>query len=197
MILKKYVLFLFLFTIIISQSKAQDFNMGVKGGLNHSKTIAPGDDPFSARTSFHAGIFAEIPIRGKFSFHPEILFSSQGGKIEYNRLNINDPSLNNNYGVVVAKEDYLLIPLITRFNFNQNISLELGPQVGFVVSGGSFIDYGPTLGVGWDLPSNFTIQFRSYLGVSNVFRKSAIEDRGISDNFYYGLLQLSVGYSIF
>lgn len=171
--------------------------MGVKGGLNHSKTIAPGDDPFSARTSFHAGIFVEVPIRGKFSFHPEILFSSQGGKIEYNRLNINDPSFNNDYGVVVAKEDYLLIPLITRFNFNQKISLELGPQVGFVISGGSFIDYGPTLGVGWDLPRNFTVQFRSYLGVSNVFRKSIVENQSLSDKIYYGLLQLSVGYVIF
>ncbi|UWX55079.1 PorT family protein [Maribacter litopenaei] len=131
--MKKYVLFLFLFSLFNTQTRAQDFNMGVKGGLNYSKTIAPGDDPFSARTSFHAGIFAEIPIRGKFSFHPELLYSSQGTKITLARLNNFDrPEINQNDEVFVAKEDYLLIPLITRFNFNQSISLELGPQIGFL-----------------------------------------------------------------
>ncbi|MDC6390841.1 porin family protein [Maribacter sp. PR1] len=182
----------------MNRANAQDFNMGIKGGLNYSKTIAPGDDPFSARTSFHAGVFAEIPLRGKFSFHPEILYSSQGTKIKYARLeNFDSPSVNQNDDVFVAKAEFLLIPLITRFNFNQNISLELGPQIGFEVSGGSFIDYGPTLGVGIDLPKNFSIQFRSYLGVSNVFRKSIVENQSLSDKIYYGLLQLSVGYVIF
>jgi len=189
---------LLLLLLITTSLISQNFNFGVKGGLNYSKTIAPGDDPFSARTSFHTGVFAEIPVRGKFSFHPEILYSSQGTKIKYARLeNFDSPVVNQNDEVFVAKADFLLIPLITRFNFNRNISIELGPQIGFAVSGGSFIDYGPTLGISFDLPNNFGIQFRSYLGVSNVFRESIVENQSLSDKIYYGLLQLSVRYVIF
>jgi len=189
---------LLLLLLITTSLISQDFNYGVKGGLNYSKTIAPGDDPFSARTSFHAGVFAEIPVRGKFSFHPEILYSSQGTKIKYARLeNFDSPLINQNDEVFVSKADFLLIPLITRFNFNELISLEIGPQIGFLVSEGSFIDYGPTLGVGFDLPKNFKVQLRSYLGISDIFRESFFEDEKLSDKTYYALLQLSVGYAIF
>lgn len=194
----RLIFLLFIITLSINSVKAQDLNLGLKGGLNYSKTIAPGDDPFSPRTSFHAGVFAEIPLRGRFSFHPEIIYSSQGTKIKFARLeNFDQSFVNQNNEVFVAKADFVLIPLITRFNFNEFISLEIGPQIGFLVSEGSFIDYGPTLGVGFALPKNFKVQLRSYLGISDIFRESFFEDEKLSDKTYYALLQLSVGYAIF
>ncbi len=191
---------IYILLIIISWSdlKAQDVDFGFKGGLNYAKTLVPGDDAFMARTSFHAGIFAEIPLKGKWSFHPEIMYSSQGSRFDLSRIqSFNDPFFNNNEDIIVDKANFLLIPLITKFNFNELISLEVGPQVGFLVSEGSYIDYGPTLGVGFDIQDKFKIQLRSYLGISDVFRKSIIENEKLGDKTYFALLQLSVGYVFF
>lgn len=196
--MKRFYLFFFLSTIIANLLTAQKINFGVKSGLNYSNTIAPGDDAFLARTSFHAGVFVEIPLKGRWSFHPEIMYSSQGSRFDFSKVNFEGPESGvENDRIVVDEANFLIVPLITRFNFNELISLELGPQVGFLLSEGSFIDYGPTLGVGFDIRDRFKIQLRSYLGISDVFRKSFVDGEKLSDKTYYSLLQLSLGYVIF
>ena len=59
-------------TIAQAQSDSKAVQLGVKGGLN-SSTIS-GDDigELKSRTSFNAGLVAEIPISERVSFQPEV-----------------------------------------------------------------------------------------------------------------------------
>lgn len=200
----------YLLVIIFSTNLgAQELNFGVKGGINRSSVIGDLSIDYNGRISFHAGVFAEIPLKGKFSFHPELLYSSQGFtfSVEEFRFDSLDPSVSNDSRAWTAR-DFLTIPLITRFNFTEKFSVELGPQIGFLIKSygealgdrGSFsgnfqFDIGPTLGVGYDV-DKFKLQLRYFLGVSDLLRESIFEENGIDDNQFDSVFQLSIGYVI-
>lgn len=119
----KKLLFITVF-LFIFQANAQDesisknIQIGAKAGINFA-TIT-GDDPaIKGRTSFHLGGMAEIPISEKFSAQPELLFSSQGAKYE------DEGSLNLNY---------LYVPLMGKYYVTDQLSLEVGPQIGYLLS---------------------------------------------------------------
>jgi hypothetical protein len=206
----KHIKFLFLLALsITTELEAQEFNFGLKGGVNRSSVIGDFRDGYNGRISFHAGVFAEIPLKGKFSFHPELVYSSQGFTYSTESLNFDfaDPVFRTNTRAWTAR-DFLTIPLVTRLNFTEKFSLEFGPQVGFLVrnygeifgergsSSGNFrFDVGPIVGMGFDL-NKFKIQARYFIGLSDLLRKSIFEERGISSNQFDSVFQLSIGYTI-
>lgn len=105
-------------TIAQEEPISKNFHIGAKAGINFA-TIT-GDDPaIQGRTSFHLGGMAEIPISEKLSAQPELLFSSQGAKYE------NEGSLHLNY---------LYVPLMGKYYVTDQLSLEVGPQFGYLVS---------------------------------------------------------------
>ncbi|MBN2867857.1 MAG: PorT family protein, partial [Flavobacteriaceae bacterium] len=59
-------------TFMSAQSDSKMVQLGVKGGIN-SSTIS-GDDigDLDSRTSFNAGLVAEIPLSERISFQPEV-----------------------------------------------------------------------------------------------------------------------------
>ena len=73
---------LFLFTLAIIgftfTSQAQNFKLGLKGGLNFT-TLNGGNisDNFDARTGYHIGAVAQFSL-GSFAIQPELIYSAQG-----------------------------------------------------------------------------------------------------------------------
>lgn len=210
--MQKNSFLLLLLFVFYSTLHAQRIDFGVKGGLNYSDFLVEGDDVFEARSSFHAGFFIEVPFKGKFSFHPELLYSSQGYTTDFGRINLVNPGeliLDNDDRASTAR-NFLAIPLITRFNFTDNLSIEAGPQIGFLLntvskfngernsSPGDFkFDIGPTLGFGYDIGDKFKVQLRYFIGLSDFLRRSDFEEQGINDDSFDSVFQLSVGYVIF
>ena len=60
---------------------SQDFQLGVKGGVNISNYTG-GDFENSAIVGFHGGVIVGLMLGDHFSIQPEALFSAQGAKIK-------------------------------------------------------------------------------------------------------------------
>lgn len=109
---------------------------GVKAGLNIASL--PGDYPSyidnKSKVGFHAGFTTDIKLTTKLSLLGEVLVSTQGGKTEYN------PSPTES-----VKQDIQLtnlnIPVLFRYKVIEKLSIEAGPQVGFVLNARNELAY--------------------------------------------------------
>ena len=193
----KKVLFILAIAIAATGSvNAQDVKIGAKVGLNLANITGDFDgDDLDAKTGFNLGVFAEISLSDKLIFQPELLFSTQGAKLE---------ETNYNYSL---KLNYLNIPLMIKYAVTDKFALELGPQVGFLLSANEeetfngetasdeedvkdyfkSIDFGLNFGASFDVSEKIIIGARYNLGLSNI---SDIEDINVKNS----LFSLSVGY---
>lgn len=198
--MKRFSTVLLLFCFLSTQLHAQDLNFGVKGGLNVSTVFTSLDNGFTPRLSYHAGVFTEFSMKGKWSFRPELMYSRQGAKFQFEDLNIinpNDLILNQERESVVFGSDYLQMPLLFKVNFIDVFSLDFGPQIGMQVNRGSQFDFGPTIGITLEIFEKLEVQARYYLGVSDFFRKTNFGGVTLDDNTLDSVIQLSLGYKIF
>lgn len=190
--MKNTFLFLVVALIALPALQAQEFfRMGAKAGVNFANLVGDTEDA-KMRTSFHVGLVAEIPISENFYFGPEVLYSSQGTKI-------------NEDGFEGAFElDYIQIPLMAKYYISEGFNLEAGPQIGFLTSSEvktedvgvntkdfiSGFDYGVNFGLGYNLPVGIFLQGRYNLGLANVLDSEEFGDEKAKNS----VIQLSVGY---
>jgi hypothetical protein len=174
-------------------AQAQDINFGAKAGVNFaSMSIDPeGDMDLKSRTGLHIGVLAEFKITETFAVQPEILYSMQGYKAEFGDVEVE------------TKADYLIIPIMAKYFVTEGLSIEAGPQVGFLMSakdddgedikdGYKSIDFGINGGLGYELPMGVFFQARYYVGLSNIAEET---DLGEADVEYKNnVFALSVGY---
>lgn len=197
--MKKLLLSVIAMTAFTLSLGAQETTFGVKAGINFANL--GGDADGDAITSLHAGGVVEIGISEKFSFQPELLFSAQGSKSEYNEDGFSAEDK--------LKLNYINIPLMAKFYVAEGFSVEAGPQIGFLLSanaegketfeGGSIsyeqdvkdsvkgTDFGLNLGFGYKLEGGLNFGARYNLGLSNV---SEEDDAEVTN----GVFQISVGY---
>lgn len=193
--MKKLFLFIAV-ALFIFNSNAQDkptsddgIKFGIKGGVNFA-TLTGDTEDVKSRTAFHFGAVVEIPVSDMFSVQPELLYSGQGAKDDSS-----DDEL---------KLDYLNIPVMAKFYVAEGFSLEVGPQVGFLLSAKEEfdgesedikdfvkeIDFGVNFGVGYAMETGLNFGARYNLGLSD------INDYGESfnDSIKNGVFQISIGY---
>lgn len=151
LIFMKKVFLLTLFTTILLATFAQDqsasagMNMtkkmrwGVDVGVNLAKydldeeefanpSLAP---DVKNKTSFHAGVFLDIPLGGIVSLKPQIMYSRQGSNIEQR--------IASGTGTTIASYDedlsYIYVaPVALHLLTRQGFIFETGPQLGYLVS---------------------------------------------------------------
>ncbi len=205
--MKKLLIFTVIALIGFVPVNAQDINFGAKAGVNFASITGDDTDGLSSRTSIHAGLVAEIVISEKFSFQPELLYSSQGA--DYKESEGYDGSY---------QLDYLNIPLMAKFYVGDGFSLEAGPQVGFCMSANEdftfssvgqksvaqksvaekediseFVkdfDFGINVGVGYKMESGLNFGARYSLGLANIW------DGEESDDFtnHNSVMQVFLGF---
>lgn len=181
-------------------TKASDISFGLKGGLNFSLITGDDTDNFDGRVAFHVGGVVEFPISEKFSVQPELLYSAQGDKGNFDGMDVE------------FNLDYLNVPVVAKYYVSEGFSLEAGPQLGFLLSakaegGGVSIDikdviksmdFGFDFGLGYKLDNGLNFSGRYYVGVSNfVDSNGSIMDVPISSDGsknYNNVFQLSIGY---
>ena len=177
-----------------AQKSKQDegVKIGIKGGLNIANVYGDINDN-AIRTSVVLGLFGEFTITDRFSIQPELLYSGQGFSDQ------------NPVGFSRVKLDYLLLPIMAKIYLHQNdLSLEFGPQVGFLVSGKektneanetienvSKVDFGVNVGLGYELKSNVYFQGRYNLGITNLNSDSSTSG---ATKYSNAVIQISVGY---
>ena len=163
---------------------AQNVDFGIKGGLNFANITGDNTSKDNTVTAFNFGAMTEIKISEKFSLQPELLYSGQGY----------DSGIKSEGTIAL---NYLNIPVIAKYYVTKKLSLEGGPQIGFLLStkGGTqdyknlfkTTDFGVNMGIGYKLDSGLNFGARYVLGLSN------INDVGSATN-KNGVFQLSVGY---
>ncbi len=126
----------------------------------------------SDRSSFYVGGIAEIPaFFDGFYLQPELLLSLQGADIGFENLNLY----------------YLHIPLMGKYHITDEIAVEFGPQIGFLVadnwddpitgSDTNKINFGINIGGGYRLNENFYFQLRYNSGFTKILDGTNLKNR--------------------
>lgn len=153
----------FSFLLFVGVANAQHANIGVKGGLN-AYTINNNFDPDkNLKLGFHVGLMGHIHLADPIALQPELVFSTQGSK----NTNLN----------------YINMPLLFKYMYNNGFRLQVGPQVGFLVGAKSKIndvqtdvkenfegvDLGVTVGISYVNPAtNFGFDVRYNHGLTDI-----------------------------
>ena len=184
--MKKLLLLTAIAVLGLSNVNAQKVKFGAKAGLNFAFITGDNTEDLKPNTDFHFGLMAEFKISDKFSLQLELIYSGQGA--ELNIASEGRISLN-----------YLNLPLIGKYYVTKQLSLEAGPQIGYLLStkGGTLdykdllkpIDFGVNFGVGYKLANGLNFSARYNLGLSNIN-----DVDGFSDKNRNGVVQLSVGF---
>jgi len=151
---------------------AQPPKFGIKGGINLAN-IKSDEGNFNNRLGFHAGLISHIHLAPEWAIQPEVVYSSQGAKYTLDNGEEHDLQLN-----------YVNVPVMVQYMFNNGFRLQTGPQVGFLVNtkdkyagqetefftSGDFkdIDAAWSFGLGYLSETGFGIDGRYNLGLTNI-----------------------------
>lgn len=124
--MKKPLLVLLSVLCLFVVARSQQLSYGAKVGLNFSSMDTEGE---SIKMGFNGGVFAQLKI-AKFSIQPELLYSMQGAKYDYETQ----------WGDIIIQytgkvnTTYLSVPIMLQYNIISGLKLEVGPQFGFLLS---------------------------------------------------------------
>jgi hypothetical protein len=184
---------IFAFGFANAQDK-KDMSFGVKAGLNVSSINNIDGDGVDSNSliGFHVGFLGEFMVSDKFAIQPELLYSTQGVELEFEGEKGD------------LKLDYIIIPVMAKYYVADAFSLEVGPQVGFLVSakaksGGESEDIKDDLkstdvsldfGANYDITKNFMVGARYNLGLTRLQKDLSPGE----SEFKNSVFQLSLGY---
>ena len=173
---------------------AQNFQLGIKGGVNISNFTGDILDNVDKKAilGFHGGVFLGLMFGDNFSLQPEAVFSSQGAKFKMAGQEEN------------FKVSYLTVPVLLKYRFDGGFYIEAGPQVGFKlkekVPGGSPENFAKNLdmafdaGVGYHSAMGLGVGARYVAGLSKV---GDFDEGDLNPDFKNGVAQIFVFYTLF
>ncbi|WP_303315483.1 porin family protein [Flavivirga abyssicola] len=186
--MKKLLLFAAVAVLGLTSVNAQEIKFGAKAGANFASVTGDDVDDLDGRTSLHIGAVANIGISDKFALQPELIYSAQG-------FTYSEPGFDS-----TGKLDYINIPVLADVTIVEGLSVQAGPQIGFVITdeedsddetedlGAESTDFGAVFGAQFKLPNGLFFQARYNLGFSDI-----IKDVDAKNSVF----SLSVGYFIF
>ncbi len=184
-------LLLIIMTVLSTVSFAQSVSLGPKVGLNVSNYTG-GDIESDALVGFHLGGILNLGIGRVFSIQPEVLFSTQGAKIQSNSQ-MRD-----------FKTTYVALPVMAKFKSGGGFYFEIGPQVSFrtgedipdqtIDHFSKNLDLAAGIGLGYQAPFGLGLGARYLAGLSKVgdFNKTAAQN----PDFKNSVVQMSVFFAI-
>ncbi|WP_345026869.1 porin family protein [Ravibacter arvi] len=189
--MKKTILFFALLVGISGGAYAQGFGFGPKAGLNISNYTG-GNVKTDALVGYHLGGMLNFGIGNVFSIQPEVLFSTQGAKID-------------NQG---AKEDfkvsYVSVPVMLKFKTSGGFYIEAGPQASFktgekigsqtIDSFAKNLDLAVGGGIGFQSKIGLGIGGRYVAGISKVGDFTTMGN--VNPDFKNSIIQLSLFWMI-
>lgn len=186
-----FILGMFCTIASFAQSKP---HFGLKAGLNVAdiKFSGVNKNNLDPRFGFHIGGTAHIHFTPAFAVQPELVYSTEGVKQQVPRV-----------GDVTWKTDYLNLPIMFQYMFDNGFRLEAGPQFGLMVNAKSedqdgvvddqeeFFKSGNVslgFGLGYLTHSGFGIGGRYNAGLSNILE--AGNGTGKANNFQVSLFYM-------
>lgn len=122
------VLIIMLFTFT-GFAQVENLEFGARAGLNISHLIMKDASyriPTAAKPNVMMGVFARKAFSEQISGQIELLYTGISGGIKGNEYSAPGDLSHNLH--------YVLLPVLARYNINDKISLEAGPQLGYLLS---------------------------------------------------------------
>ncbi len=177
---------------------AQNIKFGAKAGLNVSNVRFDskqqekfdeeakkmeeegGSQSKDARIGFHVGAIAELQINEAFSVQGEVVYSTQGTAMNSKYKDAKGDMT----GKWAINIDYLNVPLLVKYTIS-GVSLEVGPQFGFLLSG-----------KGYEYENGELKKFKNYDDKGKVISEQDYEDFTEGDDKFSSFdLGLAIGAS--
>jgi len=174
------LLLLIVMNTILAQQETVQF--GVKGGVNCS-TLLDEYGTNDYRTGYHAGLFANIPLKDKFTLQPEVVYSAQGAKFANGKKHY---------------LDYISVPLLGQYTVKNRFRIQTGLQLSYLTKsevkyenaveasteheGDLFnkvekMDIAWTVGAGYVMPIGLGIDARYNLSPADISKFGYLENR--------------------
>lgn len=158
--MKKIILLAIMITLGPITMSAQSF--GIKAGVNFADLNGSDAEGLDSYTSFHFGVLKEWVIFDNLSLQPELLYSTQGAKVD----GTDDK----------FKLNYINLPIVLKFYLTDAFSIHAGPQFGLLLGETENVlpidtktfEYGGAFGVDYALSNNFFVQGRYNPGFSEI-----------------------------
>ncbi|WP_439554930.1 porin family protein [Dyadobacter sp.] len=186
----KKLLFAAVLFLSVQSAFAQSFSIGPKAGLNISNYTG-GDIESDALVGYHLGGIINYGFGKVFSLQPEVLFSTQGAKV------------NRNGSKSDFKISYVTVPVMFKFKTNGGFYVEFGPQAGFRTSSdipdqtinnfAKNLDLAAAGGIGYQSPIGLGVGVRYVAGLSKV---GDFTGQNINPDFKNSVIQASLFWAI-
>ena len=167
--MKKISLFMTaVFLSAVTMAQNDRVNFGLKAGVNLANLNVEDYDETEMKLGMYGGALAHIHITPNIGLQPEVVYSTQGAKDGDTKWLI----------------DYVNVPIMLQYMFNNGFRIETGPQVGFLAGvadkrdgteTGFFtsddfktVDFSWSVGLGYLTYSGLGIDGRYNFGISNI-----------------------------
>lgn len=177
--MKKIIQSCLIILFFVQMSYAQSVQFGIKAGANYANVTGSKINT-NAIVNYHAGIVAKIGLTKGLSFQPELLYTTQGASYESALADYK-----NELG-------YIVIPAMLQIHLSKSITLDMGPQVGFLlneknifdVQKSNTFDASANAGLGLKITNSIFAQARYCVGLTKLQPNSDIKNN---------VVQLSLG----
>jgi hypothetical protein len=176
--------------LISAAATAQHVNIGIKAGLNIYNINNDNNVNYDTKSGFHAGLIGHIHLAKQLALQPELVYSAEGAK--YTVLGI----------TTTYHLDYLNVPFVFQYMFNNGFRLQAGPQLGFLLNAKSEVnnnstdikssikkvDFALTAGLGYVHPaSGLGFDARYNFGLSDINENGSVKstNRGFQLGLFY------------
>ena len=195
---KRTIIVLVALLITVSTIKAQEFRLGVSGGIDASRLTLAGASggAVKSKSGLTGGLLGEARLCPLLGVQLEVNYSSQGTAI------IAEES--EQFGTY--KLEYLTIPILAKFYGTPKFSVYAGPQIGFLLEGESeesgqedrdlkeFLkstDFYAVFGSEYRFANGIFISGRYHFGLSNIV-DSDNEPTALKNRYF----SVRLGYSV-
>jgi hypothetical protein len=187
--MKQTTLFVASLFLLIT-AKAQQAHFGLKGGVNKSDLHFNNNTPSDSKVGINLGIFAHIHASKIWAIQPELLYSLEGAQ------KVGNPRVTYNL-------NYLNVPVLLQYMFDNGFRLEGGPQIGFLLnarrkSGDVTAEYNGFKSTAFSIPLGVGYLASSGLGFDAryVFGLSDINDSENGPTIQSNVFQLGIFYQL-
>ena len=205
--MKKLLLFSLLFLGMINL-KAQETHFGAKLAGSFSTIKASGDiasfwnDNSKGKLNFELGLVGELMLTEQFALATEFNYAESG--------DVANVTIEGFKSEVKLLTSYIQVPVMARYYVNENINLNFGPQIGFLLSARdetkitlngqtetdsddlkddvNSTELGLIIGGGYKFNNGLFLDIRYNLGLSELFKE------GEDGNFKSRALKFGIGY---
>ena len=177
--MKKF--FVLIAAAIVCMSASAQVQFGGKVGFDMTNFWGE-DTEHGMKPSYQVGLLMEYKFNPKFAIAPEVVFASQGGKVDVLQ-GVFDKAIDKKVDMTY-NTNYINVPVMLKYYATDAFSIDFGPQVGFNVyskytvedmkavdikDATKGVDFGLGLGGTYNLTDNAFLQARYTLGLTKVF----------------------------